>query len=137
MSNSSLYVGSYTQVLPHVPNPQGKGIYSFQFDGTSGALVWQGLAARAVNPSFITAHPTGHTIYAVNEVQPGRLSAYRVHPTGPLILRDTVPTQGNTPAHVAVDAAGSAVLAVNYDEGASLMVYALQPNGDLGQGMTF
>ena len=82
MTVHRLYVGSYTQALPHVPQAQGEGIYACTFDSTSGVLTWLGLAASAANPSYLAAHPAGHTVYAVSEVEPGMLNAYRTDSSG-------------------------------------------------------
>ena len=56
-----VYVGAYT-------GEKSKGIYSFQFDSSSGAMTSAALAAEVVNPSFLTIHPNRKFLYAVSEL---------------------------------------------------------------------
>ena len=56
-----VYVGTYT-------GGESKGIYLLELDPASGALTSRGLAAEAVNPSFLAIHPSRRFLYAVGEV---------------------------------------------------------------------
>ena len=72
MTVSRLLIGTYT---PREPEPGGsKGIYEATFDDTTGELMVSGLAAEAQSPAFLAQH--GEFIYAVNELDPGRVSAF-------------------------------------------------------------
>src|SRR5437762_9730169 len=57
------YVGTYTQ-----EGSKSKGIYAYRFDAATGQSTSLGLAAETTNPSFLALHPSGHFLYAVNEV---------------------------------------------------------------------
>ncbi len=133
MTTHRLYVGSYTQPLPHAPDAHAEGITAFDFDEESGALRPLGLAARATNPSYLAAHPSGRTVYAVHEVPGGQVSAYLAQPGGALTLLGTASTFGSHPAHVSVEPAAQRVWAANYASGASAVAYALQADGALGE----
>jgi 6-phosphogluconolactonase len=87
---------------------------------------------RAEQPSFVAAHPQGHTIYAVHEQEQGRLSAYRVGLGAELEPLSQVSTQGSTPVHVTLDRAGQHIFAVNYLDGASLIAFEVYPDGTFG-----
>src|SRR5437868_225872 len=58
-----VYVGTYTGA-----KTGSQGIYRFDFDPATGQLTPAGLAAEAVNPSFLAIHPTGKYLFAVGEV---------------------------------------------------------------------
>jgi 6-phosphogluconolactonase len=68
-----VFVGTYT-------DQDSKGIYSYRFDSSTGKLTPLGLAAEALNPSFLTSDSRGHFLYAVNE-----LDTYQGKPTGAVI----------------------------------------------------
>src|SRR6266566_1083922 len=57
-----LFVGTYTKGA-------SKGIYAYRYQAASGQLTSLGLAAEAVNPSFLTVDPSRKFLYSVNEVQ--------------------------------------------------------------------
>src|SRR5258708_38812781 len=57
-----LYVGTYT-------SGESKGIYEYGYDAASGKLTSLGLAAEAVNPSFLAVDAGYKFLYAVNEIR--------------------------------------------------------------------
>jgi 6-phosphogluconolactonase len=103
------------------------------------------LAAETTNPSWVTIHPNGRFLYAVNEVgnykgsNDGGLSAFSIdrdkdgHPTGKLTLLNEVPTHGADPCYVTVDKTGKYALVANYT-GASIAVIRIAEDGSLGIG---
>src|SRR5687767_14397946 len=56
-----VYVGTYT-------GGKSKGIHYCEMDSETGALSAPRLVAEIANPSFLTIHPNGKYLYAVNEV---------------------------------------------------------------------
>jgi 6-phosphogluconolactonase len=135
-----LFVGTYTE-----QGSQSKGIYAYNYDSATGKITSLGLAAETTNPSWITIHPNGHFLYAVNEVanykgsNSGGLRAFSIdrdkdgRPTGKLTLLNEVPTHGADPCYVTVDKTGKYALVANYT-GASLAVYRISEDGSLGLG---
>lgn len=65
-----VYVGTYT-------DHGSKGIYAYRFDAKTGQSTALGLAAESAEPSFLTVEPSGHFLYAVNEIE-----SYKCQPTG-------------------------------------------------------
>lgn len=130
----TVFVGTYT-------NAQSKGIYSLQFDETSGKLSAPTLAAESQNPSFLAMHPTGRYLYAANERgaapgnAPGTISAFAVNGSG-LKLLNIVSSRGAGPCHVAVDRTGHWLFAANYT-GGSIAAFPIQANGALGEASSF
>ena len=135
-----LFVGTYTE-----EGSKSKGIYSYQYDAQTGKVTPLGLAAETTNPSWVTIHPNGRFLYAVNEVanykgsNDGGLSAFSIdrdkdgHPTGKLTFLNEVPTHGADPCYVTVDKTGKYALIANYT-GASVAVYRIAEDGSLGLG---
>ncbi|HEY2933525.1 MAG TPA: lactonase family protein [Acidobacteriota bacterium] len=131
-----VYIGTYT-------GARSKGIYAFHMDPKTGVLTSLGLAAEAVNPSFLAIHPTNRFLYAVGEIakfqdQPGGvLSAFTIdHKTGKLALINQQSSRGAGPCFVTVDRSGKAALLANYG-GGSVAVLPIQKDGSLGQATAF
>jgi 6-phosphogluconolactonase len=131
-----LYVGTYT----HDMGPGGKadGIYTAEWDASSGALTPLRLAVKTSNPSFMAVPPNGDVVYAVNEdeddPQPkggkgGSVTAFRRDTeTGGLTEKNVKPSGGSSPCHIAVDRANQAVFVANYS-GGSLTSYRVTAKG--------
>src|SRR5512144_2602037 len=124
------YVGTYT-------GPTSKGIYSFRFDPSTGKSTAPDLAAESTNPSFVAIDPTGHYLYAANEVSDykgtnsGGVSAFAIdRKTGKLTFLNEVPSRGGGPCHVALDRTGKHVLVANYD-GGSVAAFPVLADGRL------
>jgi len=129
-----VYVGTYTE-----NGSESKGIYAYRFDSTTGALAPIGLAARAINPSFLAVHPNRRFVYSVNEVRnykgekSGAVSAFAIdHATGKLNLLNQVASKGGDPCYVTVDRTGKYVLVANY-AGGSVAVFPVLEDGRLGE----
>ena len=126
-----VYIGTYTT------KQESKGIYAYRFDSGSGKLSEIGLAAESTDPSFLTVHPSGKYLYAVNEVgdfngqKSGALSALSIdHKTRKLTLLNQVSTHGAGPCYVSLDSTGRWVLVANYD-GGSVATFEVQGDGSL------
>jgi 6-phosphogluconolactonase len=125
-----LFVGTYT-------GGKSEGIYAYRFDAATGEVRELGLAAKAVNPTFLAVHPGGKFVYAANEVgewngKPGGyVTAYRVEPTtGKLIELNRQSSVGGGPCHLNVDGSGKNVLVANYG-GGSVAVLPIADDGSL------
>ena len=132
-----VYVGTYTT------KRSSKGIYVYRFDAAAGRLQDLGLAAQAVDPSFLAVHPNGRYLYAVNEVgefggqKSGALSAFAIErSTGKLKLLNQVASRGAGPCHISVDKTGQFVLVANYD-GGSVATFFVHDDGSLGEAASF
>src|ERR1700722_17519503 len=56
----------------------GKGIYIADFDSKTGKLGAPTLASDAAAPSYLTIHPDGRYLYAVNEVRNGTVTGFSI-----------------------------------------------------------
>src|SRR3984957_74517 len=130
-----LYVGTYT-------DHGSKGIYTFQFDSSTGKLDSVGLAAETPAPSFLAIASGGQFLYAVNELekyngQPtGAVSAFAILPDHKLTLLNQLASRGADPAHIVLDHTGKYALVANYT-GGSVAVFPLLKDGRLGEATAF
>ena len=130
------YVGTYSAAVDG-GGSNGKGIYLFEMDITSGELSRIKLAAEARNASWLSLDPSGRHLYAVNEVadfdgNSGSVSAFAVNrANGELQLLNVVSSEGAGPAHLSVDASGKFVFVANY-AGGTLAVLPILSTGALG-----
>ena len=116
-----LYVGTYTE-----------SIYLVRMDRRSGELLQVGAVKAGANPSFLTIHPNGRVLYAVNELEPtGLVSAFAIKSgTAGLTRLNDQPSGGGAPCYVSVERSGRAVLVANY-AGGSVALLPIEPNGAL------
>src|SRR5213592_3146080 len=116
-----LYVGTYTE-----------NIYLVRMDRGSGELLRVGAVNAGANPSFLSMHPNGRMLYAVNEIEPtGMVSAFAIDTaTGALTRLNEQPSEGGAPCFVSVDRSGRALLVANY-AGGSVALLPIEANGAL------
>ena len=126
-----LYVGTYTE------GTKSEGVYILRMDRRSGTLRRVGSVDAGANPSFLTIHPSGRVLYAVNEVEryhgkaTGAVSAFAIaSDTGALTRRNEQPSEGGAPCYVSVDRSGRVVLVANYSAG-SIALLPMQEDGAL------
>ncbi len=126
-----LYVGTYTE------GTKSDGIYLLRMDRRSGKLRQVASVNAGANPSFLTIHPNGRFLYAVNEVETlngrptGAVSAFGIAPrTGALTRRNEQPSEGGAPCFVSVDRSGRVVLVANY-VGGSVALLPIESDGSL------
>lgn len=134
-----VYFGTYTR-------RESKGIYVYEMDLKTGTLTPLGtnaLAAESVNPSFLTIHPDGRRLYAVNEIgnyegkKAGAVSAFSIDPeTGKLKLINQQSSKGGGPCHLVVDGSGNNVLVANYG-GGSVACLPIDGQGGLKEASSF
>jgi len=127
-----VYVGTYTSA-------GSRGIYRLRFNPETGGLSDDGLAAEAVNPSYLAVDPAAGHLFAVNEVatlneQPGGgLSAFSIsRRTGQLTPLNQVSSGGAAPCYISIDPTGRYVMAANYS-GGNLIVVPVDSKGRLGK----
>jgi len=129
------YVGTYT--LPVDGSGNGKGIYLYEVDSLSGELKLVKLAAETPSPSWLSLHPSGKYLYAVNEIatyegNSGSVTAFAIdQQTRELRPLNTVNSGGAGPAHMSVDASGKFAFVANYI-GGSIAVLPILEDGRLG-----
>jgi 6-phosphogluconolactonase len=130
-----VYIGAYNNAVDGGGN--GKGIYLFEMNPSTGELTLLNLAAEARNAGWFSFDPSGRYLYATNEVSDfegnsGSVSAYAVNrTTGSLQLLNVVSSAGKGPAHLSVDASGKYVFVANYG-GGTAAVLPILPAGALG-----
>ena len=126
MSERTLYVGTYTQ-------KDSEGIYIYRFNTETGALRHESVVSGFDNPSFLTLHPQGNILYAVNEdVEAGQVSSFAIDAaTGGLTFLNTQPTHGTAPCHLVVEPGGGTLVVANYYSG-NVAVYPLKADGSIG-----
>jgi 6-phosphogluconolactonase len=114
----------------------------FSMDPDSGALSPRGGPTDAnPSPSFLAFAPDGKVLFSVNEADnlngtnAGAVSAFRIDAaTGGLTFINRVSSQGNGPAHVAVDHTGKFVFVANYN-GGTVAVLPVAADGTLGDAV--
>ncbi|MBT4865898.1 MAG: lactonase family protein [Planctomycetaceae bacterium] len=131
-----VYVGTYTR-------GESEGVYVSQLDLKTGKLSEAKLAAKLVNPSFVSIHPSRKFVYAVGEIndfqgkKTGGVSAFAVNPkTGQLKLINQQSSEGTGPCHLVVDATGKNVLVANYG-GGSVACLPVKADGSLAKASSF
>ncbi|HEY2018897.1 MAG TPA: beta-propeller fold lactonase family protein, partial [Bryobacteraceae bacterium] len=133
------YVGTYSSPEgPEGSKGNGKGIYLFDVEPSTGKLTQREAIPNGANPSCLALDPAKTHLYSANETSTfegassGSVSAYAVdRSTGHLTLLNTVSSQGAGPAHLSVHPSGKFVLVANY-AGGTIAVLPIRPDGSLG-----
>ncbi len=139
----AVFVGTYTQSLPHVEG-QAAGIYTMMPQDSGG---WQMAHVREgiLNPSYLTVDAGGKFLYAVSEIGPGGadssgwVGSYRIGSDGSLQPLNRQPTFGFAPCYVSLTPDGQFVMVANY-VGGTIAVYPRLGDGKIGAAsarMTF
>lgn len=112
---------------------EGDGIYRYRQDPASGDLTALGTTDGGENPTFLTVHPDGEHLYAVNEVGGGSATAFEIdREAGDLRELNRQPVGADGPCHCSVDAAGEYLLTANYG-GGSVSMLPVRDDGRLGE----
>lgn len=132
-----LYVGTYTKKEGHVDG-QAEGIYILEMNPKTGELAAVDTIKNTVNPSYLTLHPNGKYLYAVNEIAGdgnppiGTVSAFLLDKNGHFSKTlNTVAAEGDAPCHISVDPTGKYVLVASYM--GSIAAFPIQSEGSLGK----
>ena len=135
MSKILLFVGTYTQPLPHVPTAHAEGIYSYSFDPASGKIDHLSTTVVHDNPTYVTVDRSGQHLYAVKELEderPNMCCAFTVNKeTGELSLINEQPTLGKAACFVTTDHSGKYVLVANYTSGKTWVMLPIRADGGL------
>jgi 6-phosphogluconolactonase (cycloisomerase 2 family) len=133
------YVGTYS--LPQGPDGsvgRGQGIYLFEMNPATGALIQRELIRKDTNPSFLAFDSLGKHLYSVNWISnfqganSGSVSAYTIdRASGHLTLLNTVSSEGANPTHLSIHPSGKFLLVANYF-GGTVAVLPIRANGELG-----
>src|SRR5260370_35536548 len=116
-----LLVGTYTG------SGKSEGIYVYRFDAGTGATT-RLVSAQTVNPSYLVVSKDRQHVYAVNELpgdngpatQRGGISAFRFDPrSGQLTFVNSVSSDGNDTAYLAISPDGRYLLTANYSVGSN------------------
>lgn len=123
-SSGLLLVGGYTP-----PAGGGQGVRLVAEHG--GELIDRGLLAATESPSFLAVSADGERVYAVNETDPGRVSAFvRTGAAGEpgLAALGSQPTGGAHPCHLALHPTAALLAVANYSSG-SVAIHPLAGDG--------
>lgn len=133
------YVGTYSSPQgPEGAPGRGQGIYLFEMDPATGALMQRELFPNDSNPAWLAFDPSRTHLYSANEISDfqgtacGSVSAYSIdRSNGHLTLLNTVSSEGAGPAHLSVHPSGKYVLVANYHAG-TVAVLPILSQGELG-----
>jgi 6-phosphogluconolactonase (cycloisomerase 2 family) len=133
------YVGTYSSPQgPEGSKGNGQGIYLFEMNPGTGALLQREIFADASNPSWLAFDSSKTHLYAANETSTfegtnsGSVSAFSINRSnGHLTPLNTVSSGGAGPAHLSVHPSGKYVLVANY-AGGTVAVLPIRSNGELG-----
>ncbi|MFD9903822.1 lactonase family protein [Streptomyces sp. NPDC059063] len=122
-----LFLGTYTS-----QPGGGTGIGLATYDEESGRVTRTGTLVGVPDPSYLALHPSGRTLYCVNERQQGGVTAIALSPDGAHRVLGTRDTGGAGPCHVSVHPSGRWLLSANYTSG-SVAVHPVEASGALGE----
>jgi 6-phosphogluconolactonase len=125
-----VYVGTYT-------SGKSEGIYLYRLNVSSGELKHVATTSGVKDPSYLAVAPSGHFLYAVNELEEfagkksGAVSAFSIDArTGELSLLNQQPSSGGAPCYLTVDRTERFVLVANY-VGGNVAVLPMESDGSL------
>ncbi len=113
----------------------GKGIYVADFDAKTGKLSAPAMASDVTAPSYLTIHPDGHHLYAVNEVNEGTVTAFNID-HAKLTILNTASVKSAGPCYIGIDKTGRWAITANYS-GGTITVLPIAGNGRLGEAADF
>ncbi|QWA11798.1 lactonase family protein [Sodalis ligni] len=125
------YVGTY--------NPNGEGVYRFDFNGKTGALTNRTLVSQLPNQAQMVAARDGQTLYIGNEIdnynggKHGAVAAYHINSQdGSLSLINQVDSQGAGPVFLSLTPKGDHLLVANYISGV-VASFPIDAGGKIGE----
>ncbi|MFE0134298.1 lactonase family protein [Streptomyces sp. NPDC059037] len=121
-----LFLGTYT-----TKPGGGTGLGLATYDDATGRITATGTLTGVPDPSYLCLHPSGRTLYTVNEQEQGGVTAVALSSSGPEVLGSRG-TGGAGPCHLSVHPGGRWLLSANYLSG-SVAVHPVQPSGALGE----
>ena len=125
MNNPRVYIAGYHALVS-----------CFSLDLGDGSLTLLSTSVAGAKPTYMAHHPSGRFMYALDDAQPGRISAYAVDPQdGRLTRLNVVSSAGDGPCHLSVHPNGRWVFTANYVSG-TIGVLPVLPDGGLGEPIT-
>jgi 6-phosphogluconolactonase len=132
-------------------NGPTRGFYTSHFDSDTGKLTVPEFNARTDSPAYFVITPDSRHLYACNSesnfrggTNMGGVSAFAIDTaTAKLTFLNDTPSGGGDPSYITLDHTGRFVLVANYQgnrtpgEGGTVAVYALKPDGSLGERTAF
>lgn len=107
------------------------------FDTETGRLTTPVFLQEAVAPAYFIIRPDGKRLYTCNSDPGSSVGAYAIDPvTARLTFLNQKPSGGGDPSYVSLDATGRYLMVANY-LGGSIAVFALQPDGSIGERTAF
>ena len=110
-----LYAGTYTE------NGRVEGLHLLRFDATTGTVRLASSFDVGPNPSFLTIHPDGRSLYLVNEVDDidgdvtGSVRSFTINDTtGEITAVGARVSGGSSPCYISTDRTGRLALVANY-----------------------
>ncbi|MEU7576424.1 lactonase family protein [Streptomyces sp. NPDC041068] len=122
-----LFLGTYTS-----QEGGGSGIGLATYDEETGRVTGTGTLTGVPDPSYLALHPSGRTLYAVNEREKGGVTAVALSPSGKHEVLGTRDTGGAGPCHLSVHPGGRWLLSANYRSG-SVAVHPVSKSGAPGE----
>ncbi|MBU3011308.1 lactonase family protein [Polaribacter vadi] len=113
-----LTIGTYTKET-------SEGIYQADFNSKTGAITNLDFIVNAEQASFISVTKDREKIYAVSEIDTGKLSVFNKDNNGRYQLQQEVETGGSTTCHVTLNNDETLVSVANYRQG-SIVVYKVE-----------
>lgn len=110
-----LTIGTYTKA-------NSEGVYQADFNVKTGAITNLNLIAKVEQPSFLALSKKGEKIFAVSEIDEGKLSLFTKQNESNYYLEQEISTEGSTTCHVTLNKEESLVSVANYRLG-SITVY--------------
>ncbi len=118
---SMVYIGGYNNLVT-----------CFEFNSMNGDMKQVSQSDCGKNPTYLAIHPTRKFLYAANEVNPGIVSAYSIHPKdGSLTKLNEASAGGGGPCHIVVHPDGKWVFTGNYGSG-HIGIAPINADGSLG-----
>lgn len=123
----TLFLGTYTSTAGG-----GTGIGVAGYAPATGVITGRTTITGVDNPSYLALHPSGTTLYAVDEQEQGGVTAVALGPDGTFRVLGTRSTGGAGPCHLSVHPGGRWLLSANYTSG-SVAVHPIAADGSLGE----
>ena len=124
-----LLVGTYTS------SSEKDGIYVYEFDSKTGDIKFISKVSGEDNPSYLAVSTDKKLVYAVNEVNDGKVSSFKFnHITGELTFVNRVSSGGANPCYISVDKRNKYVFTGNYGSG-TLSAIPLNEDGSLSNDL--
>ena len=126
----TLWVGTY--VADGAEPGSGEGVWQVTVDA-AGRFGEPRRVVATPSPSFLALHPTGRTLYAVGETEPGTVTTFTVSDDGAALTDPvTVASGGSSPCHLL--ALPDALWVANYADGVASVIPLDPATGALAAG---